>query len=142
MRKKLILPVLASTRLVHAQDTQNFTDLYGDYLGQTPPGDTPVVFAPGIVSTIYMEHSALAFSPDGNELFWRVQEGFVSAPDDAGPWISSKTMHRIGNRWAAPRGSPYGGGPVFSPDGKRLYFSYLLPDRKADGPALYRTSKE
>ena len=41
---------------------QQFTDLTGDYLGQIPPGETPVVFAPGIVSTVYMEHRAPAFS--------------------------------------------------------------------------------
>ena len=112
-------------------ETPDFTDLYGDYLGQTPPGDTPVVFAPGIVSTIYMEHSALAFSPDGDEVFWRVAKGFISDPDLS---VVPKTMKRIGDRWTVPMDSPYGGSPFFSPDGKRLYFSHLLPDGKADGP--------
>jgi L-ascorbate metabolism protein UlaG (beta-lactamase superfamily) len=49
-----------------------FHKLTGDYLGQTPPGDTPLVFARGIVSTDDLEHSAPAFSPDGNEVFWFV----------------------------------------------------------------------
>ena len=49
---------------------QKFTDLYGGYLGQAPPGDTPVVFARGIVSDTLLQHSAPAFSPDGNEVFW------------------------------------------------------------------------
>lgn len=100
-------------------------------MGQTPPGDTPVVFAPGIVSTVYMEHSALTFSPDGNEVFWHVAKGFISAPDLL---ISPKTMKRIGDRWTAPGDSRYGGAPSFSPDGKRLYFSSLWPEKKADGP--------
>lgn len=130
----LVFCIIASTCSVYAQDTLEYTDLYGDYLGQSPPGDIPAVFAPGIVSTIYMEHSALAFSPDGIEVFCCVHKGFVSAPDIADPWISGRTMQRIGDRWTVPSNSSYGGGPVFSPDGKRLYFTFLLPNTDADGP--------
>jgi Tol biopolymer transport system component len=104
---------------------QEFTDFYGEYLGQIPPGNTPVVFAPGIISTIYMEHSVLVFSPDGNEVFWRVEWGpgldrSLYNPDT---WISNKTMKRIGNRWTVPMASSYSDRPVFSHDGKRIYFS-------------------
>jgi CubicO group peptidase (beta-lactamase class C family) len=111
-------------------------DLYGDYLGQTPPGDTPAVFAPGIVSTIYMEHSSLAVSPDGNEIFWMVRPGpeidrSLYNPDT---WISSKTLRRIENRWTSPTGSPYGGEPAFSPDGKRLFFTAIINNNKPGGP--------
>jgi hypothetical protein len=104
---------------------QQFTDLYGDYLGQTPPGDTPAVFAPGIISTMYQEHSTLSFSPDGNELFWRVEwgPGLDRSLYNPVTWISNKTMKRIGNRWTIPTASPYSDRPVFSYDGKRLYFS-------------------
>ena len=54
---------------VNLSSGQQFTDLYGDYLGQTPPGDTPAVFAPGIVSTSHLEHSPAIFSNDGNEVY-------------------------------------------------------------------------
>ncbi|MFC1639236.1 hypothetical protein ACFL3B_00565 [Gemmatimonadota bacterium] len=40
----------------------------GPYLGQTPPGNTPEIFAPGIISTGMNEVEA-AFSPDGTELY-------------------------------------------------------------------------
>ena len=115
---------------------QQFTGLHGDYLGQTPPGDTPAVFAPGIVSTMYMEHSTLAISPDGNEIFWWVRPGpkIDSSLYQPDTWISSKTMKRIGDRWTAPTGSPYGGGAAFSPDGKRLFFSSFMPYNKSNGP--------
>lgn len=103
-----------------AQNAQEFTDLKGDYLGQTPPGDTPVVFAPGIVSTDYAEHSAPAFSPDSYEVFWWMCRGPQS---DNEKWIhTGMTMRRIGDRWTSPAVSPYDGVPVFSVDGKRLYF--------------------
>lgn len=131
MRKILFLILIGFSSMLYAQKAQEFPVLHGDYLGQTPPGDTPRVFAPEIVSTIYMEHSAPTFSPDGNEVFWRVAKGFISNPDIL---ISPKTMKRIGNRWTAPMNSPYGDTPVFSPDGKRLYFEVLLPYCKADGP--------
>jgi hypothetical protein len=39
------------------------------YLGQTPPGNTPVIFAQGIVSKGDV-HSRLVISPDGKEMFW------------------------------------------------------------------------
>ncbi|MBP6793847.1 MAG: hypothetical protein KA143_02280 [Saprospiraceae bacterium] len=33
----------------------------GNYLGQKPPGMKPALFAPGIISTKYYEHSSPAF---------------------------------------------------------------------------------
>ena len=43
--------------------------LEGPYLGQMPPGDDPVVFAPGIISTSAPE-GATSFSPDGSFLLF------------------------------------------------------------------------
>ena len=71
MKKETLIIFLVL--IIKSSFGQEFTDLYGDYLGQTPPGDTPLVFAPGIVSTdSLIEHSAPAFSPDGKEVFWWV----------------------------------------------------------------------
>lgn len=122
-------PQLAAS--LQRPEKERFTDFKGGYLGQTPPSRTPAIFAPGIVSTIYMEHSAPTFSPDGNEVFWHVAKGFVSAP---GVTISPRTMKCINGRWAMPTDSPYGGALSFSPDGRRLYFSHLPPGNRADGP--------
>ncbi|MFC1762116.1 right-handed parallel beta-helix repeat-containing protein [Planctomycetota bacterium] len=110
MKKTLILLLLAINGALCAQE---FTDLTGDYLGQTPPGDTPVVFAPGIVSTDGCEHSIPVFSPDGNEVFW---------------WAGDvKTMKRIGDRWTSPTVTTYRGSLSYSIDGKRLYFTRTGP---------------
>jgi len=115
MKKTLLLLLLGFNSFIYAQE---FTNLYGDYLGQTPPGDTPVVFARGIVSTEYQNHGAPTFSPDGKEVFWQ-----INRLDSEKKWhVSVMTMRRIGDRWTAPEISPYSSGPVFSPDGKRLYF--------------------
>jgi hypothetical protein len=97
--------------------SQELTDLKGDYLGQSPPGETPQVFARGIVSDQYQQHGVPSFSPDGNEVFWQ-----TNRLDSAGNWqISVMTMRRSANQWSAPQLTSYGSGPVFSPDGKRLY---------------------
>jgi len=45
------------------------TGLTGPYLGQAPPGDTPEVFAPGIVSLVGRPEVHLSFSPDGEEMY-------------------------------------------------------------------------
>ena len=100
---------------------QQFTNIHGDYLGQTPPGDTPVIFAPGIISGNALEHSVAAFSPDANEVYWASRNN-QSAPLHV--WY----MKRINNRWTKPEVfAPLGDStgcydPFFSTDGKRLYF--------------------
>ncbi|MBE0664402.1 MAG: hypothetical protein IH584_01170 [Candidatus Aminicenantes bacterium] len=48
---------------VSAQQKE-FPKLTGPYLGQKPPGTTPELFAPGIVSTGLNELNSV-FSPDG-----------------------------------------------------------------------------
>ncbi|MFC1573067.1 hypothetical protein ACFL6M_05655, partial [Candidatus Eisenbacteria bacterium] len=45
------------------------TGLTGPYLGQSPPGRTPKVFAPGIVSTTAHEYH-ISFAPDGREIYF------------------------------------------------------------------------
>ena len=116
----LIFISISSVQLNAADSKVVFTDLYGDHLGQTPPGDTPVVFARGIISTKYLEHSAPRFSPDGNEVFWeRVRRPRVKGV----PGKMILTMQRSGNRWSKPVITK--DFPVFSTDGKRFYFSAL-----------------
>ena len=46
--------------------------LRGPYLGMTPRGDVPELFAPGVVADVYWEHSGAVFTPDGNEVFWSI----------------------------------------------------------------------
>ena len=48
-----------------------FPEITGEYLDQTPPGNTPVIFAPGIISTEKNECSLAAY-PGGNELYYLI----------------------------------------------------------------------
>lgn len=118
MKKGLVIVFLIL--IVRPSFGQQLTDLYGDYLGQTPPVDTPVVFAPGIVSDKYQQHGAPSFSPDGNEVFWQTNQPPRSDKEE---WLDfSMTMRRVDGRWTAPAVSQYSFMPFFSPDGQRIYF--------------------
>jgi hypothetical protein len=106
--------------IVNGSFGQPLTELRGDYLGQTPPGDIPVVFAPGIVSDDYQQHGIPSFSPDGNQVLWQTNRELKNEKEE---WLSnSYSMRRIENRWSAPEVSPYGNMPFFSPNGNRIYF--------------------
>jgi len=66
----------------HAQQS-DFLFLKGLYLGQKPPGMTPEIFAPGIISMGYFERSVV-FSPSQDELFFQFFCSFRPKPRPAG----------------------------------------------------------
>jgi hypothetical protein len=50
-----------------------------DYFGQTPPGKTPIIFAPGIICLDNRFEARGAFSPDGKSFYFTVtNEDFTS----------------------------------------------------------------
>jgi Tol biopolymer transport system component len=90
------------------------------YLGQKPPGTTPRVFAPRVVSAGDIIHSRLAISPDGHEMFW-------STVDTTTFSTRLISMREVGGRWSEPQSPPFAKegstqSPLFSPDGRRLYY--------------------
>jgi hypothetical protein len=69
MKKPILISyMLLLSAIVNAQQT-DFPKLTGPYLGQKPPGMTPIIFAPGSVSTERTEFGN-AFSPDGGEFYF------------------------------------------------------------------------
>ncbi len=109
----------------------------GPYLGQRPPGETPEVFAPGIISSAgFHLHSSLAFSLDGKEVYFTK---YVAEPEVKGTiW----RMRQEGDVWADADIASFSGvysddSPVFSPDGMRLYFASTRPvDEREDSDDL------
>ncbi len=105
------------------------TRVRGIYFGQALPGDTPVPFAPEILTSISAWVAGTAFSPDGTQMFVA-----VGAPDYSRARLYYST--RVNGEWtpvvAAPFASDfiYSNEPVFSADGKTLTFT----GRKATGP--------
>jgi Tol biopolymer transport system component len=138
--KRLAL-LLASTLLVNttfvfqgkAQD--GWPELEGSYLGQEPPGDTPEIFAPDLISTKDNFELNSVFSPRGNIfMFSRRIDGaykmFFSFKGANGQWSEP--------RLAGPSKTYQGHADVdmvFSQDQKWLYF---ISDRPLEGYSLDR----
>lgn len=93
----------------------------GPYLGQEPPGMTPEIFAPGIISTGYSEIKAV-FSPDGRELYYQLWD----APF---PVIVMRTEKEGG--WTKPEVAPFSGqiieGYSMTTDGKKMFVTSQRP---------------
>jgi hypothetical protein len=95
----------------------------GPYLGQRPPGMTPELFAPGIVSTGLDELNAF-FSPDGREFYYCVRDiqGAASVFQvrlEKGAWSLPRLL---------PCASRFGDiDATVSPAGDILLFSSLRP---------------
>ncbi len=95
---------------------QKFPALSGPYMGQTPPGAAPKLFAKGIVSRRNGMYGTITFSPDGREAFWKPEPPYEEA-----------CMKIENGLWSPPRRIPFKAPdsidvPFFSADGRRLYF--------------------
>ncbi|MCP4725100.1 MAG: hypothetical protein GY863_08695 [bacterium] len=113
--------------------TETFPVLSGPYLGQKPPGMTPEIFAPGIINTDDKNHSSVAASPDGNEMYWSMFSHIDGIRQER-IWY----MKQEGGKWTKPEVAPFSGEyrdgqPSLSPDGSRLFFSSLRPIDQNDG---------
>lgn len=124
-----------------------FPEISGPYLGRPRPGLTPEDFAPGIVSHRYRPHSTVAVSPAGDEIFWNP----MIVPKGGGYSYGYIMTTRLeGGRWTYPRKAAFSrrefhdDHPVFSADGKTLYFSSGRPTGSSDaarGPRVWSVSK-
>lgn len=131
MRKEAIIAgflLLISIFVWNWAQNDEFPVLKGDYLGQKPPGITPEIFAPGIVSTNKSEFNA-AFSPDQKYFFFSVNESGRE---------TMKFMEYKNNQWTPPQYAPFVSSrndcdPFFSHDGSRLYFISTRPKKSNKG---------
>jgi len=113
----LAILFLALTNVFSQQnDNQKLT---GPYLGQKPPGMTPEIFAPGIIST-KDDECALEINSSGNEiLFIRTSKIMLM-------------MRNTDGTWNIPVVAPFSGKfiddePFFSPDGNKILFMSRRP---------------
>lgn len=132
MKEILFLILLFFKSALYAQQSQEFPLLKGKYLGQKLPGIVPEVFAPGIVSdTSWWEHCQLAISPKGDEIYWSAWSTKYENKNTEQIFYS-KLKNGI---WTKPALAEFvkdyltydNGGPVFSLDGKKLFFSSKRP---------------
>ncbi|GAB4242718.1 MAG: hypothetical protein Tsb0034_20260 [Ekhidna sp.] len=99
-----------------------YTNPENQYFGQKPPGLTPEVFAPGLVSITGRFESTISFSPDLHEMY------FESKYENQASQIYFSKL--IDDRWTSIKKANFTKGnkkeemhPFVSPDGKRLYFT-------------------
>jgi Tol biopolymer transport system component len=90
-----------------------------DYLGQTPPGSTPVIFAPGIVSIEGRYEYGLSVSPDGKEIYYTTDQpgdGLTVTKYDGEKWTVPEIANLRGKHsWEFEA--------FFKQDGKTLFFT-------------------
>ena len=105
---------------IKAQEIE-FTELTGSYLGQNPPVNDPVIFAPGIISN-GRNHSSVAISSDGKELYWSGMKRKI--------WFTKMES----GRWTKPemisfckKDSFEYDNPFITTDGKKLFLTSFRP---------------
>jgi hypothetical protein len=137
--KKFILIIgllLLGAKTMNARE-DDFPKLTDPYLGQKPPGITPEIFAPGIVSSDgRLKHGPVAISPDGEEAFWSIADP-----------LTIFTMRLENGRWTRPETASFAVGrecssPVFSPDGRRLFFTSQTVEDDTYRAWLWRMVKQ
>ncbi|MFA4853334.1 MAG: putative Ig domain-containing protein, partial [Bacteroidales bacterium] len=101
-----------------------------DYLGQTPPGDSAIIFAPGKISLESRFEQCIAFSPDGKELVFGVSNSNWN-------YMSIFIMKYDGSSWSEPIKAPFLGDtdngltPIYSYDNSKIFFTSHRPQYPA-----------
>jgi len=109
------------------------TNLDKPYFGEEPPGVTPKLFAPGLISTQGHFEFACTFSPDGKEFY------FTRRNDDGGVNVVMISKWRESG-WTAPDTADFSRAgwnnePHYTPDGQKLYFGTTRVKPGADQPS-------
>ena len=99
----------------------DFPVLKGPYLGQEPPGMTPEVFAPGIISTGFDELFG-SFTPDGKEFY------YILGGEPIWTILVLKEKNGVWTKPEVTSFSPkYRGKFCLSPDGNKIVLTSLRP---------------
>jgi len=108
------------------------------YLGQTPPGNIPQIFAPGLISLNNRLETYPVFSPDGKEMFFTVVNS---------AWTAGKILHtrEVNGAWTAVDTAVFSNNSFInwesfiSPDGNRQFFTSNRPS--SSGTDLWRVDR-
>jgi len=130
-RAARLIPVVALAGSVLCCNPKEPTvDREGPYFGQAPPGPSPQLFAPGIVSTGMFTRD-IAITPDGREIYFCVSVGNYAV-------TTILCSRQRDGRWSAPevmahmdRPGSMNLEPCISPDGSSFFFFSDRPDSAA-----------
>lgn len=120
------ISLLLLTLLVSSGSTaqSEFPIFEGPYMGQTPPGKTAEVFAPGVISTDGWELEAV-FAPGMNEFY------FVTDNKEGRPTIYGFRFDD--NKWHKFMDVPRTGEPFITADGHTMHLAKGYRERTASG---------
>jgi hypothetical protein len=114
--------ILLASNKSHSKS--EFPELRGPYLGQTPPGLTSEVFAPGIISIKKRNEGTISFSPKLDEVYFTAKNKdgetkiyFSTLNDDKWTPIRRANFTKIKNGQELH--------PFVSYNGKRVYFTAI-----------------
>jgi hypothetical protein len=112
----LLLSIQSFCQSSKANDS-NFWNSKLAYFGQTPPGEVPEIFAPGILVDSGIVLGSVCFSKDGREFYFTHARHWF---DTKGSGISQMTFD--GKKWAKPKALFDDlSNPSLSMDGSKLY---------------------
>lgn len=116
--------VLSPSPMAETGSEKNSIPSPGNYLGQKTPGKHAEIFAPDIVSSELFEMNA-AFSPTGKEFYYSIADPFQN-------FNAIIVIKMMNGKWSSPQVASFSGkysdfDPVFSPDGKQLFFISRRP---------------
>ena len=123
MFNKSILVLITSIILASATPCSLAANivLSGPYLGQTPPGVEPALFAPGIISDGFSNRD-LAIMPDGSEIYYAVNMRKFDLS-------TILVVYQDNGSWSKPEVAPFATDknfkylePAISPDGSQFFF--------------------
>ena len=118
--------------------TESFT-----YLGQNPPGDTPEVFAPDLLSKTGRKERTLTFTPDGKEIYFTV----INSQNN----YAIKHFKEMNGIWQDEETAPFiiqymsnysCLEPFISADGSKMLFAAKLSSLNSWDYDLYMTERE
>ncbi|NOU47166.1 MAG: T9SS type A sorting domain-containing protein [Bacteroidales bacterium] len=128
MKKLALLPLIIASFV-----QMSYSQIPDLYLGLTPPGNTPEVFAPGIVSLPGRNERAITFSPSGHDIFFAI-----------GDWPLRSTIYikYQDSAWSNPDTASFSIGhsvdePFFSMDGNRIYYYAYQPNSMTNADIYY-----
>jgi hypothetical protein len=121
MNKNILVTTIFLFAFIYANAQSNFWNTRNAYLGQTPPSDTPELFAPNILIQNNDTGFALdrvAFSNDGKEFYYCYNTSWFSTKN-----LKIKYFQFKENAWKGPFVlNEQFQTPTFSIDGNTLYF--------------------
>lgn len=106
------------------------------FFGQNIPVDSPTVFADGIVTYEFMNHSSVTISKDINEMYWSKWYNYESRQEIVYSELND-------DKWSKPKVASFSGQysddvPFLSPDNSRLYFISRRPKNEDDKSNMER----